>query len=379
MPRRVLMQRGDDTFDLVETPAESEHALQEVMKSNPQLIPADDLGLDGDLLVVGRETTLASGAIDLLCLARSGDLVLVEFKTGPQNPDFRHALAQLIDYGSDLWGIPVDGFDEIVRRYLASPHCTKGFASATSLTSLIGLSGWGLEEEDVEALMDRLAKALKTGDFHYVVAAQKFRPQMVRSLEYLNASMTYGRFHLVELVQLRGPDGWIGNVAQVVATGTSRSTGTASSASRANEVEFLDSIADEPYREALADIFSACRQLGILFEWGVRGTSLRLPTTDRREPLSIGWSFGSSPAWSGLRDLTFGVDPASLASRPSAEAAVRSFVAAIGRIDGAKRVTGQLDAYTFSPGAVPAAKRDISEALSRLVDAVNADQGGEVS
>jgi RecB family endonuclease NucS len=52
-----------------------------------------DLGLPGDLLVVGRETRVASGAIDLLCLSRSGELVIIEFKTGPQNSDFRHALA----------------------------------------------------------------------------------------------------------------------------------------------------------------------------------------------------------------------------------------------------------------------------------------------
>ena len=77
---------------------------------NRQLIPADDLGLDGDPLVIGRETSLASGSIDLLCLASSGDVVLVEFTTGPQNPDFRHALAQLIDYGSDLWRLSVDDF-----------------------------------------------------------------------------------------------------------------------------------------------------------------------------------------------------------------------------------------------------------------------------
>lgn len=120
MPRRVLVERSGEFFDLVEVPAPNEHHLQEVIKTNPQLIPSDDLGLDGDLLVVGRETTLASGAIDLLCLARSGDLVLVEFKTGPQNPDFRHALAQLIDYGSDLAadprGLRSRGRPEVSRR-----------------------------------------------------------------------------------------------------------------------------------------------------------------------------------------------------------------------------------------------------------------------
>ncbi len=58
MPRRVLVQRTDDSFDLVEVPTPNEHALQEVMKANPQLISSDHLGLDGDLLIVGREQRL---------------------------------------------------------------------------------------------------------------------------------------------------------------------------------------------------------------------------------------------------------------------------------------------------------------------------------
>ena len=87
MPRRVLINQGGKTFDLLEVPAPNEHHLQEIMKNEPQLIPSDDLGLNGDLLVVGRATALASGYIDLLCLSRSGDMVLIELKTGPHNPD----------------------------------------------------------------------------------------------------------------------------------------------------------------------------------------------------------------------------------------------------------------------------------------------------
>ena len=51
MPRRVLVQRDGQSFDLVEVPAPNEHHLQEILKAQPQLIPADDLGFDGDLLV----------------------------------------------------------------------------------------------------------------------------------------------------------------------------------------------------------------------------------------------------------------------------------------------------------------------------------------
>ncbi len=60
---QVLVERTDEFFDFVEVPAPNELQLQDVMKMHPQLIPADDLGLDGDLLVVGRETIVASGRI----------------------------------------------------------------------------------------------------------------------------------------------------------------------------------------------------------------------------------------------------------------------------------------------------------------------------
>lgn len=202
MPRRVLVQGPTGHFDLVEVRSPDEHSLQEVMKEQVQLIPSDDLGLDGDLVVLGRETALASGRIDLLCLARSGDLVLIEFKTGPQNPDFRHALAQLIDYGSDLWRLSLEEFDHgVVQSYLTGPHRQAG----KDLTTVIR-TAWALSEEDETALRDRLAQVLATGDFHYVVAAQRFTPTMASSLEYLNATMRYGRFYLVEIVRLEGHD-----------------------------------------------------------------------------------------------------------------------------------------------------------------------------
>src|SRR5690348_134015 len=105
---------------LTEMPAANEAVLQEAMKHNPDLLPIDEFGMTGPLLVVGRETTLQSGYVDLLCLARSGELLIVEFKTGPQNPDFRHALAQLLDYGSDLWRLSYDEFENTVAtRYFA--------------------------------------------------------------------------------------------------------------------------------------------------------------------------------------------------------------------------------------------------------------------
>jgi hypothetical protein len=50
--------------------------------------------------------------------------LVIEFKTGPKNPDFRAALAQLLDYGSDLWQLTLDQFETAVAaRYFVGDHC----------------------------------------------------------------------------------------------------------------------------------------------------------------------------------------------------------------------------------------------------------------
>jgi hypothetical protein len=286
VPRKVLVLHDGSAFDLTETPAENEHHLQEVMKESPKLLPVDDLGITGPLLVVGRESSVASGSIDLVGVVPSGDLVLVEFKTGPQNPDFRHALAQLIDYGSDLWGMTVEDFDSgVVQRYLEGPYCPSIYKGCETLRGLVELA-WRPEEFARDEFIDRLARALSDGDFHYVVAAQKFTPQMTRTLEYLNTAVQVGHYHLVQMIQFNGQDMTAYAAQSVMLPSRARRV---SAGSGVTEASFLAAIDDAAYREALSDIFDSCRALGLTFEWGVKGSSIRLATPDRSEPISVGW------------------------------------------------------------------------------------------
>jgi hypothetical protein len=368
MPRRFLVQRGDESFDLVEAPAPNEHHLQEIMKNRPQLIPSDDLGLDGDLLVIGRETSLASGLIDLLCLSRSGDVVLIEFKTGPQNPDFRHALAQLIDYGSDLWRLSVDDFDSgVVQRYLRGSNAAAEFVGVANLDTAIARTNWNLSADELAALHDRLADVLANGDFFYVVAAQRFTSTMLKSLEYMNSTMRFGRFFLVEIVQLEGAD-LTAHAAQVVGAPPKR-TGTSGGTpgDRANEATYLAAIGDSTYGSALKDLFATCGALGLTVYWGSKGFSIQIQTPDRNQPLSVGWGLPDGSHWMGARYLTLGIDPASLAQTPSVVEAVDRYLQTLSVIAGGKRVSTKLNAYTFEPSAVATAMSEIASALSQLV------------
>lgn len=369
------MQRDNETFDLLEVPAPNEHHLQEIMKSNPQLIPSDDLGLDGDLLVVGRETALASGYIDLLCVARTGDIVLIEFKTGPQNPDFRHALAQLIDYGSDLWRLSLEDFDRgVVQRYLSGNHVMPSYRGASDLSAAIEKTNWDLTEEEHGAFVSRLADVLSTGDFHYVVAAQRFTPAMQVSLEYMNATMRFGRFFLVEIVQLEGAE-LTAHSAQVVAAPSKRAAAaTSASHGQTDEATAFAGISDDAYRDALQSLLSTCSALGLEVKWRSVGASIRFVTPDRKQPLSIGWMLPDGSQWQGARFVTFGVDPGSLEQTPSVASAVRKFTSRLAGVAGAVAAPSKLDAYTFGPSVLPGAVGELTTILEELVRDVSGSE-----
>jgi hypothetical protein len=375
VPRKVLVAQGGATFDLIEAPAENEHHLQEVMKNNPTLLPVDDLGITGPLLVVGREASVASGSIDLVGAVPSGELVLVEFKTGPQNPDFRHALAQLIDYGSDLWGMTVEEFDKgIVQRYLEGHHCPPAWKACQTLAGLAE-QAWPTDEFDWDGFTDRLAKVLSDGDFHYVVAAQKFTPQMTRTLEYLNTVTQAGHYHLVQMIQFNGPN-MTAYAAQSITSPTTPRRAPAGSG--ASEASFLAALDDDPYRQALSDIFDSCRALGLTFAWGTKGASIRIATPDRSEPLSVGWIFPAGASWLGLTHLTLGYDSFSAKATPSVAGALGTYLERVSQVRGATAVTSKrLKAYTWTPPQVTAAKTQIIEALEALVAAASGTESDQ--
>jgi hypothetical protein len=376
--RKVLVQAADGSVSvLTERQAPDERHLQEVVKENPSLLPVDDLGISGPLLVVGRETVLPSGSIDLVGVVPSGDIVLIEFKTGPQNPDFRHALAQLIDYASDLWGTSVADFDEgVVQRYASSRWCPPEFRAAPNLRDMAG-QAWQGVDVDWDQFHQRLSDVLSNGDFHLVVAAQRFTPQMIKSLEYLNGVARWGTYHLVQVVHLEG-DGTSAYSAQSVASPT-RSRRAASEQST-SETEFLAALAEGPYRDALVDIFSTCRTLGLLFGWGSRGTSIRLATPDRSEPLSIGWAFPEGRNWYGLRHFSLGFDTASAQQTPSVLAALAKYVDRLQRIPHGAPVTGKsLRAFTWGPDHLAHVTAELIGALESLVAEAGGEQPGSVS
>jgi len=85
--------------------------LEEWIASNPAIIGSD-------LRIIGRQVSTKSGSLDLLAIDKVGNLVIVELKRDKLP---RKALAQAIDYASDISSWSIDKISEISD---ASPQLT---------------------------------------------------------------------------------------------------------------------------------------------------------------------------------------------------------------------------------------------------------------
>ena len=77
---------------------DTEELLEEILTNNPQML------LSG-LRLIGRQTPVSGGALDLLGVDKDGKLVVFELKRGTLARD---AVAQIIDYASDLDAMDID-------------------------------------------------------------------------------------------------------------------------------------------------------------------------------------------------------------------------------------------------------------------------------
>ena len=369
-----MVQREDGSSPiLTEVLANDEAQLQELMKENPDLLPIEEFGMSAPMMVVGRETALPSGSVDLIGISRGGDLLLIEFKTGPQNSDFRHVLAQLLDYGSDLWRMSYKEFENMVpKRYFSSDRCHDARLRGRDTIDEAALTVWpDLTEEEMELFRDQLMRQLDSGAFHYVVVAQSFTPTMEQTIEYLNATMSNARFYVVELVRFAA-DSLSAFESRTVLKPPSQTQSSKSSRVINDEGRFLEQINDDAYREAIQEFLEVCHGLSLRFSWGTAGTSIRLPVPNYSKPISIGWLFPPGVSgWMGLTDLTLGFAITEDEYAPSTVSALNDYVAKIASLPGAETAKRDwLNGYHLSPDTIVRNRHQTTDFLAELVQRI---------
>ncbi len=85
--------------------------LEEWIKNSPSL-------LGGDILIIGEQVQTRSGPMDLLAIDAAGNAVIIELK---KDKIPREALAQAIDYASDVASWDVDKLNELCEKYKGQP------------------------------------------------------------------------------------------------------------------------------------------------------------------------------------------------------------------------------------------------------------------
>ena len=308
MPRRIMLQTGNDNVEILEEIlADNEKQLQELVKDNPDLLPVEDLGMTGPLAVIGRETGLPSGSVDLVALSREGNLLVVEFKTGPNNPDFRAALAQLVDYGSDLWGRDWESFErDVPLRYFKSNHCpNRDLARCDTLLEALAYSWDGLDDGDRNRLKDRLTDQLNDGRFHYVLLAQRFTDTILKTIEYLNEVST-PRFYAIEVVRF-GEGSVEAFEARLIKGPSVRRPGTAGRRPpNLTELEFLDQFPEGAYGDAVRELVDHAKKCGYTVSLGSSGCSFRRRIPESAVAVTVAWIAPPGKRAGPAADVTLG-------------------------------------------------------------------------
>ena len=189
------------------------------------------------------------------------------------------------------------------------------------------------------------------------------KPSRLNALELSYGRYQYDADRLMDIIQ---------RVLAVTSSGPAVTasvvtSGHAASPDKLDEDRFLASVDDDLYREALRSLFAVAKTLGMVFEWGSVGASIRLYTPDRREPLTVAWVFPADTGWSGLRHLTVGYDEGSAAATPSVRNALAAYVEAASVIPGATPARARaLRAFSFAPDAVRAQQEQLVSLLRGL-------------
>ena len=176
--RRIL--RVDDGRVSVARAArfQTEDELHRAVADHPEVLPSEDLRL-GPLTAIASKLTLESWELDLLAVDPRGRLVIIEFKTGTENHDVRKVIAQMLDYGSLLWGRTYEDVATLCKNSIGfggtlGDHVSERLAA-------IGYAGF-----DPVAFEDAVETGLASGDFVFMYVARDLDERTRRIMSYLS-------------------------------------------------------------------------------------------------------------------------------------------------------------------------------------------------
>jgi Asp-tRNA(Asn)/Glu-tRNA(Gln) amidotransferase C subunit len=288
MKRKALLKSGDNFVVLDESRFDAETQLQEALKLNPEVIPVSDLDL-AEVVVVGRETVVPVGAIDLLLVDADGRVIIVETKLS-SNPDLRRqVVAQVLDYGASLWRMAptLKQFEDLVLQYWHSDTCQdERVKNAETLRQGIDpifgeIRG---QDWDYDAFETALSENVSSGQHVLLVVASGLTDRLSRDLlQYVNLCLNLPLYAVeIDVFETEGRQ-------LIVPRGVKYSGPTRDDAAKPPTTPEAFLTACTPDAEGFfREMLNEAAAQGMTVYWGKLGFSVRMPL---HPPITVMYGF----------------------------------------------------------------------------------------
>ncbi|MDD2665560.1 MAG: hypothetical protein PHD13_02095 [Methanocellales archaeon] len=174
----IITKNGKEAKKIEKSDFEKEDYLQKFIYENPESIPLYDIKENIQLLVLCREFSTNSGPVDALGIDSEGNIYLVEIKLY-KNPDKRLVVAQVLDYGASLW--KNYNFEDFISQINSFLNKKLNINLNRRIEEF-----FGLDEEEVNGIIEGISLNLKKGNFKFVVLMDKLHQQLKDLIIYLN-------------------------------------------------------------------------------------------------------------------------------------------------------------------------------------------------
>lgn len=283
----IISKGGRNAQKIERTGLKAEDDLQRYVFDNPSSLPLDKQG--ADLLVIGREFETESGPIDVLAVDRDGDLYIIETKLY-KNPDKRHVIAQMLDYGAALWKTFSDGegFLDEVDDFLAK-------SAGGGLNQRL-CTKYGLSDEEIDAVRTSIRRNLSDGNLRFIVLMDRLHDRLRDLISFINRKSRFSIYAVeMEFYEHEGTQIVIPKLfgAEAVKDVPSRGGGREVLES---DAEFLTAVESESDRNVFRRLLALADELGGARSFRVDCLTIRLPHPERRNgqiTLFALWTDGS--------------------------------------------------------------------------------------
>jgi len=183
--------------------------LQELLFAHPELIPLERIeagaglsGANGVVVPLCRELTLSREGgvvyLDLLCVTRSGRLMLIECKLWRNPQARREVVAQILEYAALIKGWSYGDLTARLKQQRKWQGANPIYDHAAETWS----------DLDEARFVDAVSRSLASGDVHLVIAGDGIRSDVEALASHINGTMMGpGRLSLVEIQLWRSPSG----------------------------------------------------------------------------------------------------------------------------------------------------------------------------